>query len=55
MPAWIVGIQVRSDAPETSMSGWIPPLHAGMTDLRRLSFNLNEAPLGRFSKERTKF
>jgi len=32
MPAWIAGIQVREDAsPETSMSTWIPALHAGMT------------------------
>jgi hypothetical protein len=31
MPAWIAGIQVRKDASETSMSTWIPALHAGMT------------------------
>jgi hypothetical protein len=31
MPAWKAGIQVRMDAPETSMSAWIPALHAGMT------------------------
>ena len=30
MPAWIAGIQVREDAPETSVSAWIPALHAGM-------------------------
>ena len=31
MPAWIAGIQAHEDAPETSMSAWIPALHAGMT------------------------
>jgi hypothetical protein len=31
MPAWIAGIQVRRMHPETSMSTWIPALHAGMT------------------------
>jgi hypothetical protein len=31
MPAWIAGIQGPQDAPETSMSNWIPALHAGMT------------------------
>jgi hypothetical protein len=31
MPAWIAGIQVRRMRPETSMSAWIPALHAGMT------------------------
>jgi hypothetical protein len=35
MPAWIAGIQVRKNASsETSMLAWIPPLHAGMTQLR---------------------
>jgi len=28
MPAWIAGIQVCKDASETSMSAWIPALHA---------------------------
>jgi hypothetical protein len=32
MPAWIAGIQIRKDASETSMSAWIPALHAGMTE-----------------------
>jgi hypothetical protein len=32
MPSWIVGIQVRRMRPETSMSAWIPALHAGMTN-----------------------
>jgi hypothetical protein len=31
MPAWIAGIQVRRMGPETSMSIWIPALHAGTT------------------------
>jgi hypothetical protein len=31
MPAWIAGIQVRRMRPETTMSAWIPALHAGMT------------------------
>jgi hypothetical protein len=34
MPAWIAGIQVRKMRPETSMSAWIPALHAGMTPNR---------------------
>jgi hypothetical protein len=33
MPA-LAGIQVREMRPETSMSAWIPALHAGMTELR---------------------
>jgi hypothetical protein len=36
MPAWIAGIQVRRMRPETSMSVWIPALHAGMTQSRVL-------------------
>jgi len=32
MPAWIAVIQVRTDASETSISAWIPALHAGMYD-----------------------
>jgi hypothetical protein len=31
MPARTAGIQARKDAAETSMSTWIPALHAGMT------------------------
>jgi len=31
MPAWIAGIQMCRMRPETSMSAWIPALHAGMT------------------------
>jgi len=34
MPAWMVGIQIRRIRPETSMSAWIPALHAGMTQSR---------------------
>ena len=37
MPAWIAGIQIRTMRPETSMSAWIPALHAGMTQSRELS------------------
>jgi hypothetical protein len=32
MPAWMAGIQICKDAPATSMSIWIPALHAGMTE-----------------------
>jgi hypothetical protein len=31
---WIAGIQVRRMRSETSMSAWIPALHAGMTQAR---------------------
>ena len=34
MPAWMAGIQVCRMHPETSMSAWIPALHAGMTESR---------------------
>ena len=35
MPARTAGIQFRKDVlPETSMSAWIPALHAGMTTLK---------------------
>jgi hypothetical protein len=34
VPAWIADIQISQDASETSMSGWIPALHAGMTQWR---------------------
>jgi hypothetical protein len=36
MPAWMAGIQVRRMRPETSMSDWIPAIHAGMTESRSL-------------------
>jgi hypothetical protein len=40
MPAWIAGIhQVRRMRPETSMSTWIPALHAGMTELTAFALN----------------
>ena len=42
MPAWIAGIQVRRMRPETSMSAWIPALHAGMTE-SRIVLKLTEA------------
>jgi hypothetical protein len=34
MPAWMAGIQMRRMRPETSISAWIPAVHAGMTELR---------------------
>jgi hypothetical protein len=34
MPAWRAGIQDRWMRPETSVSGWIPAFHAGMTQAR---------------------
>jgi hypothetical protein len=43
--------------PETSMSAWIPALHAGMTELRGPCVDLSETPLVNdaiFSKELTK-
>ena len=30
MPAWMAGTQVRRMRPETSVSAWIPALHAEM-------------------------
>jgi hypothetical protein len=48
MPA-LAGIQVREMRPETSMSAWIPALHAGMTELRVL-LELTEAPPPRIFK-----
>jgi hypothetical protein len=32
MPAWIAGIQTRGMRPETSMSTWVPAVHAGTTN-----------------------
>jgi hypothetical protein len=43
MPAWMAGIQVRRMRSETSMSAWIPALHAGMTRSRVL-LKLTETP-----------
>src|SRR5229473_2789354 len=37
MPAWTAGIQVRRMRPETSMSTWVPALHAGTTKSSGLS------------------
>ena len=42
MPEWIAGIQIRRMRAETSMSAWIPALHAGMTQ-SRASAKLTEA------------
>ena len=33
MPAWIAGIQARRMRPDTSMSTWVPAVHAGTTSL----------------------
>jgi hypothetical protein len=49
MPAWIAGIQFAGMLPETSMSAWIPALHAGMTQSRVL-LELTEAPPPRIFK-----
>ena len=54
MPAWIAGIQARKDAPETSVSAWIPALHAGMTQLSGLCLKMSETDLATFSKENAK-
>jgi hypothetical protein len=32
MPARIAGIQAAQDAPKTSMSTWVPAIHAGTTN-----------------------
>ncbi len=54
MPAWMAGIQVRRMRPETSMSAWIPALHAGMTESRsRTETDPGPPPLV-FSKEDAK-
>jgi hypothetical protein len=54
MPAWMAGIQVRGMRPETSLSAWIPALHAGMTESKtRIKTDLGP-PLLVFSKEDTK-
>jgi hypothetical protein len=37
MPAWIAGIQLRRMRPETSVSAWIPALHAGMTQIEEFT------------------
>jgi len=50
-PAWIAGIRFARMLPETSMSAWIPALHAGMTELRGPCVHLSETPLAIFSKE----
>jgi hypothetical protein len=33
MPAWMAGIRFARMPPETSLSRWIPALHAGMTEI----------------------
>jgi hypothetical protein len=32
MPAWIAGIHTRTMRPETSLSTWVPAVHARTTD-----------------------
>ena len=54
MPAWMAGIQVRRMRLETSMSAWIPALHAGMTESRSRTKTDPGPPPRVFSKERTK-
>jgi hypothetical protein len=51
MPAWMAGIQVCRMRPETSMSAWIPALHAGMTESRSRTKTDRDPPLFLFSKE----
>jgi hypothetical protein len=48
MPAWIAGIQVCRMRPETSMSTWVPALHAGTT---KIVGCISEAPSAVFPKE----
>ena len=54
MPAWMAGIQVCRMRPETSMSAWIPALHAGMTESRSRTKTDRGPPPFLFSKEHTK-
>jgi hypothetical protein len=54
MPAWMAGIQVCRMRPETSMSAWIPALHAGMTETRSRTKTDRGPPPFLFSKEDTK-
>ena len=51
MPAWMAGIQVCRMRPETSMSAWIPALHAGMTETRSRTKTDRGPPPFLFSKE----
>jgi|GEM_PF-2122741 len=53
MPAGMAGIQVRRMRPETSMSAWIPALHAGMTESRSRTKTDRGPPPLVFSKEDT--
>ena len=55
MPAWMAGIQVCRMRPETSMSAWIPALHAGMTETRSRTKTDRGPPPFLFSKEDTKY
>ena len=61
MPAWIAGIQVRRMRPDTSMSTWVPAVHAGTTnsycDVYATYANLMATvppPPAKFSKERSR-
>jgi hypothetical protein len=51
MPAWMAGIQFARMLPETSMSAWIPALHAGMTESRSCTKTDRGPPPFVFSKE----
>jgi hypothetical protein len=50
MPAWMAGIQDPRMRPETSVSPWIPALHAGMTQSRDLLELTGTHPASHFSK-----
>ena len=54
MPAWMAGIQVCRMRPETSMSTWIPALHAGMTESRSRTKTDRDPPPFLFSKKSAK-
>jgi hypothetical protein len=54
VPAWMAGIQMRGMRLETSMSAWIPALHAGMTESRSRTKTDPGPPPRVFSKEITK-
>jgi hypothetical protein len=51
MPAWMAGIQVLRMRADTSMSDWIPALHAGMTESRSRTKTDRGPPPLVFSKE----
>jgi hypothetical protein len=50
VPAWIAGIQARRMPPETSMSAWVPALHAGTTGEETLPGLNRHPPSGYFQR-----